>query len=211
MEYGGRKRWEQMPGGEFLERILIPPLNLATPSLQYSQEGWMFNASFRGEGSPVASYVSSSGDTTGFGDAVLPERPDAIGLAAMELNAAHTCRFENGNVILGWVHENRIETYSPSGQSVAVDKWSHFPRKPERRPDGRIRFFPGFAFSASLGADGNAYLLDGTLRVVRTYDPGGRLLREHYLDGIVASLAWVGPTGLSCHIYERRQVGDIVG
>lgn len=180
------------PSGDFLELEQIPPLDMATPSLQFSSGGWLFNASYHGPGSPVAFYVSAGGDTLGYGEAVTSRQPDSAGLASMELNAVHACRFENGNVIMGWSQENRIEVLYPTGNALAIDMWTHFPKKQERRPDGRLRNLPAYTFNASMGADGLAYLLDGSRRVVRAYDSTGRLCSEHHLTAPVLQTTWVG-------------------
>lgn len=202
------------PTGLFLEVEPIPPLDIATPSLQFSSGGWLYNASYHGPGSPLAAYVTRAGDTFTFGSAVTSQQPDAIGLASMELNAVHACRFEDGNVILGWSQENRIEVFSPRGATLVRDSWAHFLKKEASRPDGRLRNLPAYTFNASLGADGLAYLLDGTRRIVRAYDSRGRLCKEHRLREPVIQLAWSG-AGLayaidgSDRVFRLRLLGAV--
>lgn len=178
--------------GRFLTRETLPAIDLSSPSIQYSGDGWMCNTPFHGEGSPVASYFTRSGDTTRFGESVLPERSVGTGLASMELNAVHACRYANGNVLVSWIHSNRIELYSNSANSLASDSWTHFPERVDRHPDGRLRGMPGFVLSASEGADGLVYLLDGTGRVIRAYSSGGKLRAEYRSVVPVIRLAWAG-------------------
>ncbi len=181
------------PEGEYLESESLPPLDLSTPSLQWSAGGWLSNAPFRGPGSPCATYISSTGDSVGYGRAVAPGRSDEFGLAAMELNAVHVGRFRNGNVIAGHVQENRITIFAPDGASIAEDAWLQAPERPERGPTGQLRGYPGFTLSLKMGSDGFAYLLDGSLRRVRRYDRTGSLLAEFEFDLPVIRVLWTEP------------------
>ncbi len=178
------------PDGTFRARAPVPPHDLSSPSIQYTGGGWLVNTSFRGEGAPVARLVTAGGDTCGYGSARYPRHPDTAGLAAAELNAVHALRFGNGNVLLAWVQRNLIEVLDPAGEPVAAGEWNHFPRRPERRPDGRLLNLPGFTFAAGQAADGSVWVLDGTLRRVRLYEADGRLRGEHILEVPVMRLAW---------------------
>ncbi len=176
--------------GDFVSRDRVPPLDMSTPSLQRSGEGWLYNAGYRGSDSSPAVYASDRGDTTGFGTVVEAPAEDRFGLAANELNAVHAVRFANGNVLLGWVHENWIETYGPAGELLTRDQWEHFPEEVERRPDGRLQSLPAFTFSASLGGDDRAYLVDGTMGTVGVYDANGAHLGTYGLEGRAAKVLW---------------------
>jgi len=180
------------PEGGYVASESIPPLDLSTPSLQWSAGGWLSNAAYRGPGSPCATYISSTGDSVVYGQAVSPAGPDEAGLAAMELNAVHVGRFGNGNVIAGYVQENRVTIFGPEGTPIAEDTWIQAPKKPERGPDGRLRGYPGFTLSLTMGGDGFAYLLDGSLRRARRYDHSGRLLTEFEFDIPVIRVLWTG-------------------
>lgn len=192
------------PAGVFIARVNLPPLDLSTPSVQYSGDGWLVNAAYAGEGSPAALYISAGGDTVGFGESVAPKEGDAVGLAAMEINAVHAVRFENGNVLLGWVHRNRIELYSPDGRLIRSGGWTHLQGKVEHRPDGRVRGMPGYTFAATLGADGLAYLLDGTQQWIQAYGGDGKLRYRHQLRQPAARLAWAaGGVGYALNGTDR--------
>ncbi|MFC1500289.1 hypothetical protein ACFL6T_04650 [Candidatus Zixiibacteriota bacterium] len=178
------------PGGDFLTRESLPPLDLSTPSLQSSSGGWLSNAPYRGPGSPCATYISSSGDTVAFGRAAAPGGSDEAGLAAMELNAVHVGRYGNGNVIAGYVQENRIIMFGPEGTQITEYAWSTAPGNPDRGPDGRLRGYPGYTLSLTMVNDGHASLLDGSLRRVRRYDQSGILVSECDLDLPVIKALW---------------------
>ncbi len=201
------------PSGEFLELEQIPALDMATPSLQFSSGGWLFNASYHGPGSPVALLISETGDSLEYGTAVPSGSSAAFDLASVELNAVQVCRFENGNVLLGWSQKNLIEVLSYSDEVVASDSWSHLSDRLERRADGRLKNLPAYTFNATLGADGLAYLLDGSLRVVRAYDQTGRLRFEHLLNRPAIKTIWPGG-GLayaidgSDTVYRLRLLGE---
>jgi hypothetical protein len=177
-------------GGEFLGREALPNYDLSTPSLQHSEGGWLVNAPFRGADSPVAIYISAGGDTVRFGESVLPPGGDDLGLVAMELNAVHAVRFDNGSVLVGWVQQNRIDLFLPDGELSRTDRWPHLPTEVGRRPDGRVRGMPGFTFQARLGADGLAYLLDGTQRTLLAYASDGSRKHRHTLEEPVTRLTW---------------------
>lgn len=176
--------------GDFVNRDRVPLLDMSTPSLQRSGNGWLYNSGYRGPDSSPAVYATDRGDTTGFGMAVAAPDGDEFGLAANELNAVHAVRFSNGNVLLGWVQENRIELYGPTGKLLTSDRWEHFPEEVERRPDGRLRRLPAFTFSASLGEDNRAYLVDGTMGVIGVYDADGAHLGTYRLEGRAAKVLW---------------------
>lgn len=180
------------PSGEFLRMEQIPALDMVTPSLQFSSGGWLFNASYHGPGSPVALFISETGDSLEYGTAVPSGSSVAFDLASAELNAVHICRFGNGNVLLGWSQKNLIEVLSHSDEVVASDSWSHLSDRLERRADGRLKNLPAYTFNVTPGADGLAYVLDGTLRVVRAYDQTGILRFEHHLNQSAIKTIWPG-------------------
>jgi hypothetical protein len=198
--------------GDFLKRDQVPPLDMSTPSLQRTGDGWLYNAGYQGPDSAPAVYATGRGDTTRFGTAIEAPAEDRFGLAATELNAVHAVRFANGNVLLGWVHENRIETYNPSGELLSGDRWEHFPDEVERRPDGRLRSLPAFTFSASLGDNDTAYLVDGTMGVIGVYDADGAHQGTYELEGRAAKVVWTAAGAAfaidgSDRLLRLRQVG----
>ncbi len=178
------------PEGEFIARAGVPPHDLASPSIQPVDGGWLVNASWRGEGSPQALLVNAAGDSIGFGSAVSSRRPDEAGLAQNELNAVHVARSGAGFTLLARTQENSIQIVDPSGQVVTREAWDHFPRRLERHPDGRLRNMPGFSLSAGTAVDGSLWVLDGTGRRIRTYDSEGRLQGRHRLETPVLRLVW---------------------
>ena len=157
--------------GLFLERERIPAVDLSTPALHRDGDGWLYNASYAGPGSPVVLYVPAEGDSVAFGSAAVPEGTEAGPLALMERNAALPVRLGDGRL-----RRN--------------DSWTHLDPEPERRSDGRVRGMPGFALAASPTPEGGAVVLDGTARLIRHYGADGRLRFTYQLSEPVLRVIW---------------------